>query len=641
MLNQRMQHILRELMGAHGPITGTYLANLNQVTVRTIREDMKHLDALLAGHGARIESLMGKGYQLIINDDHDFRQFLNTNFGNGSQKIPGTPEERITHIIRRLLLNDGYLKLENLADEMFVSKSTVQNDLKQVKEQLGKYDIKLVSRPNHGLKVEGREIKLRFCMAETIFSKNDSGNFRGETVLPLPRRVLDRIHQIILNQIKKHQITIADISVNNLLIHIAIALRRIKNGNHVTLHQTEIRDILDQKEYIVANHIAKEIGIAFQTAFPKEEIAYIAIHLAGTKMLSQTYDQDQLVEHVVDREILRLVYIMLEKIEEKMELDLKHDRELIMGLGMHLKPAINRYKFGMNIRNPMLEDIKKNYPLAFDAGVIAGMALEDETGIRMNENEIGYLALHFGVAMERKKSPAAPKRCLIVCASGLGTAQLIYYKLKNRFGKNLDVTGTTEYYNLHQCNLRNIDFIVSSIPIPDPLPVPVIKVNAIMGDHDLSRIESLISDKKGDASAYFRKDLLFLGRHFSSKNEVLAFMHKQLLEKGLVDPDFLEAIHEREKMAPTAYGNLVAIPHPITPKSSETFLSVCTLKKPVLWGDKPVQFVCILSVKKESKEDLQSMYELLGRIIENPAIVQALLKANTCNLFMDVLGNIC
>ncbi|MBA4603244.1 BglG family transcription antiterminator [Thermoactinomyces mirandus] len=640
MLNQRMQHILRELMSAHGPITGTYLANLNQVTVRTIREDVKHLDALLAGHGARIESLMGKGYQLIIDDDHGFRQFLNTNFGNGGQKIPGTPEERISHMIRRLLLNNGYLKLENLADEMYVSKSTVQNDLKQVKEQLGKYDIKLVSRPNHGLKVEGREIKLRFCMAEYIFSKNDSGEIRGEPVLPLPRRDLDRIHQIILNQIKKHQITMADISVNNLLIHIAIALKRIKNGNHVTLHQTEIRDILRQKEYIVANHIAKEIGSVFQTTFPKEEIAYIAIHLAGTKMLSQTYDQDQLVEHVVDQEILRLVYIMLEKIEEKMELDLKHDRELIMGLGLHLKPAINRYKFGMNIRNPMLEDIKKNYPLAFDAGVIAGMAIEDKTGIRMNENEIGYLALHFGVAMERKKSPAAPKRCLIVCASGLGTAQLIYYKIKNRFGKNLDVAGTTEYYNLHQCNLRNIDFIVSSIPIFEPLPVPVIEVNAIMGDHDLSRIESLIADKKEDASAYFREDLLFLGKHFSSKNEVLAFMHEQLLEKGLVDPDFLEAIHEREKVAPTAYGNLVAIPHPITPKSSDTFLAVCTLKKPVLWGDKPVQFVCILSVKKESKEDLQSMYELLGKIIENSSIVQSLLKATSCETFMDVLENI-
>lgn len=640
MLNQRMQHILRELMSVHGPTTGKYLANLNQVTVRTIREDVKQLDAILTGHGARIDSLMGKGYRLVINDERSFHHFLNANFGESGQMIPETPEERVSYMIRRLLLNNGYVKLEHLADEMYVSKSTVQNDLKPVKEQLGKYDIKLISRPNYGLKVSGQEIKLRFCLAETVFARNTPGEIPEESVLPLPRKELDRIQQIILREINKYQITMADISVNNLLIHIAIALKRIKKGNHVTLYQAEMRDILSQKEYIVANHIVKEIEHRFQTDFPKEEIAYIAIHLSGTKMLFKTYDQEQLVDHIVDQEILHLVHTTLAKVEEKLELDLKQDRELIMGLGLHLKPALNRYKFGMNIRNPMLEDIKKNYPLAFDAGVIAGMTIEEETGIRMNENEIGYLALHFGVAMERKKSPAAPKRCLIVCASGLGTAQLIYYKIRNRFGKKLDVAGTTEYYNLHRYNLRNIDFIVSSIPISEPLPVPVIEVNAIMGDHDLSRIESLIIDKKENASTYFKEDLLFLGKRFSSKNEVLAFMHEQLLEKGLVDPDFLEAIYEREQVAPTAYGNLVAIPHPITPKSSNTFLSVCTLQKPVLWQDKPVRFVCILSVKKESREDLESMYELLGKIIENRSIVQSLLKATTCKMFMDVLRNI-
>src|SRR5699024_5484805 len=98
-----------------------------------------------------------------------------------------------------------------------------------------------------------------------------------------------------------------------------------------------------------------------------------------------------------------------------------------MGLGLHLKPAIKRHKYVMNFRNPMLADSKKNYPLAFEAGVIAGLSIESKIGIEINENEIGYLALHIGAAIERRKYKSGPKRCLIVCASGLGTAQLIYY----------------------------------------------------------------------------------------------------------------------------------------------------------------------------------------------------------------------
>lgn len=638
MLTRRMQRILRELMAASSPVTGKYLADVNRVTVRTIRNDLKRLDEILNRHGARVESLMGKGYRLVIREDRLFRQFLQSHIEAPGHRLPMTPEERVSHLIRRLLLSDGYLKLEDLADEIYVSKSTLQNDLKLVKERLGKYDIRLISRPHYGLKVVGREMKLRFCMADTLFSRKDRWHTAQDSpLLPLPREELERIRQIILKHIQAYRITISDISVHNLLMHIAIACRRIRSGNRVTLYPADLKEIINQREYEVAGRIVRDVEDAFGLSFPREEIAYVAIHLLGTKMTMPDEGGTLPPEQVVDEKILQLVRAALDKIESELEIDLKQDRKLIMDLALHLKPAIHRYKYGMNIRNPMLEDIKKHYPLAFEAGVIAGMALEEETGIKISEDEVGYLALHLGVAIERKKSTTAPKRCLIVCASGLGTAQLIYYKIKNRFGNRLDVVGTTEYYNLHRWDLRDIDFVISSIPISESLPVPVVEVSAVIGNPDLSRIESYILERKSRPIHYFRKDLLFLGRRFSSREEVLSFMHEQLREKDMVDPDFLEGIHDREKVAPTAYGNLVAVPHPITPRSDQTFIAVCTLEKPVVWGDRPVQLILVLSVKRESQEDLQSLYELLGKIIESPALVRSLLKARSVEGFIGVL----
>src|SRR5699024_10895023 len=184
--------------------------------------------------------------------------------------------------------------------------------------------------------------------------------------------------------------------------------------------------------------------------FPQDEIAYITIHLLGTKMLNQTNAGEEAVEQVLDNEMNQLVMLALDKIEEESNLDIKYDQELIMGLGLHLKPAINRYKYAMNFRNPMLADIKKTYPLALAAGVIEVLAIEAKTEIEINENEIGYLALHIGAAIERRKYQSGPKRCLIVCASGLGTAQLIYYRLKAKFAQDLNVVETTEYYKLHE-----------------------------------------------------------------------------------------------------------------------------------------------------------------------------------------------
>lgn len=177
MLEYRMKVILRELIAVESPITGTYLASITQVSVRTTREDIKNLSMLLEGNGAMIESLKGKGYQLKIMEEQQlFRDFL-TEISNDGQSIngfvPKTPEERTKYIIIRLLLNKNYIKLDDLADEMYISRSTIQNDLKQVREILFKYELSLDVRPNYGLKVIGNEMKLRFCMAEYIFDWNE------------------------------------------------------------------------------------------------------------------------------------------------------------------------------------------------------------------------------------------------------------------------------------------------------------------------------------------------------------------------------------------------------------------------------------------------------------------------------------
>src|SRR5699024_11700221 len=80
MLSSRLTIILRELMTAERPITATNLANLNQVTTRTIREDIKRLDTTLSDNVAYIDSIMRKGYKLKIINDRKLRKFLQSVF---------------------------------------------------------------------------------------------------------------------------------------------------------------------------------------------------------------------------------------------------------------------------------------------------------------------------------------------------------------------------------------------------------------------------------------------------------------------------------------------------------------------------------------------------------------------------------
>lgn len=638
MLNTRLMTILKELMGAKAPVTSTYLAKKIQVTSRTIRNDIKELEAEVCLHGASIQSVRGTGYILNIHDDKLFRFYLNRMFQSQPGVIPSNSEDRVIYIIKKLLLAEKSVKLDELAKELFVSKSTIQNDLRDVKKALHRYQISLETVANLGIKVKGSELKLRFCMSEYLFKNRQVWDGILECIPNLSSHEITTIREIIFQQIKKNHINLSDIAFHNLIIHLAIACARIRNKNYIILITKEINDIFKEPEYEVATEIVQQVENSLKLKFPPSEIAYITIHLLGNKIISQPLPRESMeeIEQFLDPSTFQLTKKILESIEKKLHLGIQNDKELFVGIALHLKPAMNRHQYAMNIRNPMLEAIKRTYPIAFEAGILASIIIKAETEIDIDENEIGYLALHIGAAIERKRMHQEVKRCVIVCASGVGSAAFLQYKLQAEFGSRLDIIGSTEYYRLKEVPFDTIDFVISTIPIKEKLPVPVIEVNVLLGKGDFGKIAEALKQEHTPKLDYTREELVFLRQSFETKEEVLSFLIERLETLGLVPNTFMKAVEEREAFSPTSYGNLVAIPHPITPQTDTTFWAICTLQKPIIWGEKKVQFICLLCVEKDCTDDLKNMYDLLIELIESENQVYELLECKTYEQFESI-----
>ncbi|PXW92222.1 lichenan operon transcriptional antiterminator [Streptohalobacillus salinus] len=641
-MQNRINTILQELIAKDEPMTGDALAALLDVSSRTIRDDIKQLDYALADQGAYIKSTRGLGYTLIIEDEHAFRLYLQR-FTQSEQEDDFTqPDQRVRYLIHRFLLAEQYLKLDDLIEEMHISRSTIQSDLRQVKEQLRPYDLILHHKPNYGLKLQGTEVKVRFALSQFLFNEREVKETmiwkkQLATISNMTESQLQSIWTLLIQATQQHQISLSDIAMNNLFIHIAIAYKRIKDGHQVSLIKHDLNDITNQREYTVALEIVRRTENILHVAFPDVEIAYIAIHLLGTKMVEDKNQSEEDIKRWMPDDILIVTEEILETIERKLSLGIQHDKELIFGLCLHLKPAINRFKYGMNVRNPMLQEIKQNYPLAFEAGILAGIVLEEELDVAIDENEVGYLALHIGAAIERKKLTHRPITCYIVCASGVGSAQLIKYKLQGMFGSKINILGTSEYYKLDQLPFSQLDLIVSSVPIKVPLPVPVVEVNTILTEQDVQKVETFIDTDHDELLQFIDQDAVFLNQCFDSKEETLSFLVDALKEKLALPDDYLTKIYEREAIAPTAFGNLIAIPHPITAETKTTKLGIVTLKKPIDWAGEKVQVVILLNVKKESNEDLQALYKLIGKLVENRRHVQQVAQATDYEQFIDHL----
>ena len=94
---------------------------------------------------------------------------------------------------------------------------------------------------------------------------------------------------------------------------------------------------------------------------------------------------------------------------------------------------INRLKYGFHIYNPMVDDFKNKYSVAYKMAEIAKGVLEERVGIEMTEDEMGFLAAYFGVFLLEQEPEKKRCKIAIVCGSGKIIGRLIENQLKKIF----------------------------------------------------------------------------------------------------------------------------------------------------------------------------------------------------------------
>jgi len=639
-LTKRQIEILTLLSKSPTPLTAVWLAKELGVSERTVRNEIKQMEKILKSEDIFIESIRGQGYVLKIPEQEKFAKIIRQNSHHASELADrfAEKEERVFYILKRFLLEKDFIKLENLSEEMYVSLSTLQNDLKEVKEILKKYDLTIRNRPHYGSKIEGDEYMKRLCLSNLILERNRI-LMNGDFLQFIDPDIFSQIKEILIKKVYKYKIEISDISLENLATHIAIACRRIQDGFVIR----ELANVAEEDhpfEKIVAREIIKEVENLTGLTFPKEEINYIIIHLLGTKLIQKK----ELIEFSKFDEVESIIKCMLDRLRTEFGWDFRHDHEFIQALILHIRPAMNRMRYKMNIRNPLLQDIKKKYPTAFEGAIVASRCIEEYLGMEVAEDEIAYIALHIGVALEKMKMKRKKvKKVLIVCASGVGSAKLLYYRLQNLFSQEIQIIDTINYYNLQSYDLSMIDFIISTVPIREDLGVPVLVVNTLLDDADVRSIRKVLSvNRKNWVKNYLDPKRIFLQKDFPDRDSVIRFLCSQLIRQNMVPEDYTHLVFERESVAPTSFGNLVAVPHPIKPSAKETFWTICTLKNPIKWsGDQFVQFVCLLNVNDADQSELDNMFHILLSIIDDKALVQKLIRCESAEELLQLfeMGN--
>ncbi len=631
----RIGQLLRLLNASDKPLTGVEICNKLVIKPRTLRSDLAAYKAVLLEKGVRIDARPGAGYQLQILDQDKFQQLINDITRKAQQRYATVPlyyADRVNYIIRVLLTSKDYIKLDELAEAIYISRSTLNVCMKDVRKALAAFDLHLQAKTACGIRMKGSELNIRQATARYCFYDSNPALQQKNTRL----QVRQKISAILAAVLEEGPLTLTEIGFQNLVVHLEIALMRIDRYQEDTPLPERYRTLEQRDEYRLALQLVSRIERAFAVTFPDIERYFISIHLAGKR----AFHQDS--HDVATPDIIRLFDLIHRKIFDNFALDLSGDFELFHLLSLHLIPMMDRLSWELKINNPLLEEIKQENIKAFEVAVLAGDVIHQETGLKVNDAEIGYLAIHFALAMERCGCCERRYNVLLVCASGMGSSQLLLHRLRQRFASAINHLKVCQLYELPNADLAAYDIILATVDVPFNTPVPVLKVNYFFDTGDLSRMEQWLKSARpqaeDDVSRWFHPSLFYTDLHVADRYALLTALCQRIALRTDVDENFLSWVTAREELSATAFGQGIAFPHPLHPCGDKTFVAVALLEKPISWGKYEVRYIFLLNIRKGEQASLQHLYESLISFMDNDSKRAALDKNPTFDTLMSLLA---
>jgi mannitol operon transcriptional antiterminator len=501
-ISARERQILEILLTETGETTVRDLADQIGVSGRTVHRDLKNVEDILKEYDLSLQKKSGVGVQIIgeKNKIRELELFLFNLF-----HTEYTPDERQTIILCELLESNGPVKLIGLANDLNVTIATVSADLSKLEERLQTFGLSLIRRRGYGVEIEGDEGAKRSAMSNLIYEYLDESELLSlarENIQKRSTHQINTISEKLLGLVEKQKLlivekvvdsivqelpfTMADSAYIGLVVHLALAVERIQKGEGITINQTYLEDQQATKEYKFAEKIVRELEQIFQIRIPQAEVAYITMHLKGAKLrhVNEYLNEDSSFQVAIKTRNL------IEQVGKRVGLDLSSNRSLFEGLVMHLKPAIYRIKQKMGISNPLLEKIKRDYAELFSIVKQAADDVFDEVDVP--DEEIGYLVMHFGAVILRKKDLVDVKT-LVICSSGIGTSKMLVTRLQKEFPELKEVQNVS-VMEFKKMNTDDYQLILSTIPIPD-YHLDYILVSPILNKDEIETIRSFINEQ--------------------------------------------------------------------------------------------------------------------------------------------------
>lgn len=687
-LNQTELAIVQYLFDhVHEYQSSKILASQIAVSDKTIRKYIRELEEVLANYGAKIEMKKGSGYRLQIEDNQRFYQLIEAireqkHFIENAPTIADN-QNRERYILNAILLENGLVTIDDFAEVLYISKSTVSTVIQIIKNRIRKFGLEIQYDADGHVRIEGLEVEKRRFILNYFFALKSVDTINADLIdYKFAGFSTETIFIIVLEKCREFDVRLSDYVLQNLVMHIALAVKRNEKG--FVINKVFDEEAIEySKELFVAQKIVASIEALIDIQFPEDEAKYIALHLKSKANQSkQELEQPTSDSDTLEAQLTEALQKMQAQTDQQAGTNLKAkqsglyftlDHQLIMGLKVHFEPLMTRLKTGISLKNPLYDEITSKYADVFRATKQGLANLPILKGYQVNPHEWAYISLHLLAAVERFKH-GQKVNAIVICATGLGSAQMLKNRLENEFSLNLNIVDVISYYQLKDERLRDIDLIISTIDISTSFyNIPVVKVSIFLNKQDIDalnlhihRREHRVEQEQVAPTIQESNELEQIFNRYLSPERFLVYDSSQtgttsntqkqrqdLLNQQIecltdnghspsFHQDLLNQIEIRERFGSLAFTEHVAFPHPAQPVGMTGEIVVGLVPNGLAWDSEhpDVKIVVLMSHSKFENKGLDVINSGLAELIKHEDKVTAILQAPTFENFKQIFMEI-
>ncbi len=524
------------------------------------------------------------------------------------------------YVILARLVNGEHLSYQRLSDDYFVSRSSIANDIAFIKRLLAKDNVSL-EFDNSGTFIGGNEEekqKIIKRVVTTIFESSHNSSVLALFVNPI---LITQIHTTLVGKVHDLGLEVPENYLNDIIVSTTVLVSRGREGKHVTpINASALSRLLQNLDkYPVVYELLESVEEYGIYHFSQDELRYLSYVVLGSGL--RFFMQDGTIPASFEKKI----HTLIEVVSERINLDLTKDTRLEDDLTLHLYQMVLRLQADTPVINPLLSDIKKNYPGLFGIVWYALVDFATENHLTISDDEISFVTIHFQAAIERSKKR---RRILFVCLNGIGTSALLSAQMRQIL-PDVSLIQIVSRDALSKQDLSDVALIISTIPLPKQ-PIPVAKISPMLTADDMKQIMNKYIDvvmQKPSASSLKNPSVtnvlntiqgdVYFATVESQEDAVNYLLSTATWPTEEIRDEYKKSVLQREELQTTYLGNGFAIPHGDPSLLEASHVSVLFPEKPIKWGKNKADVIIMLMVSKNDKHSMEPIMDLIMQGINN------------------------